>query len=87
MQRTPAQPERRSRIHELDVDIEVVAFLTIPGKRHLLAVWRESRVDLRPGITGERNGDRYWMRSRMQEPKSNCVTKISWVAAPDKIQI
>src|SRR5262249_25508052 len=49
------QPHGCRRTNQLDVDVEVVLFLTVPGKGHLIAVWGKAWRPLRTRITSERD--------------------------------
>ena len=53
--RVRGQPHGRRRANQLDVDIEVVLLLPVPGKGHLIAVRGKARGLLRTRIAGERD--------------------------------
>src|SRR5260370_10167524 len=59
----------RSGVHELDVNVQVVFSLAIPGEGHLLAIERESGSDLPARITGQGSGPRHRVRCRAKGPQ------------------
>ena len=51
--RVRGQPHGRRRANQLDVDIEVVLLLPVPGKSHLIAVRRKARRAFKTRISGQ----------------------------------
>ena len=60
-----------SGTHELYVNIEILAFLAIPSKRHLLAIGREGRGNLSARKTRQRNGSWRLVRRTAKELKAH----------------